>query len=176
MGASEFEDAYDREEPSRLGEEQRLGEAILDAPIRALDPRPAVSVPESATVREAIGFMIEHGVGAVLVERGGRARAIFSERDVMRRVVMQGVPLDRPVIDVSTRDPETLGLDDGIAFALNRMVIGGFRHIPIVDASGAPLAVLSQREIVAFIVSLLPTRTLNLPPEPKHEARSEDGG
>ena len=176
MGASEFEDAYEQEAPKGAGEEQRLGEAILDAPIRALDPRPAVSVVETATIREAIGLMIERGVGAVLLVRDGRAVGIFSERDVMRRVVMSGVALERPVIEVSTRNPETLGLDDGIAFALNRMVVGGFRHIPIVDQAGAPLAVLSQREIVAFIVSLLPARVLNLPPEPKLEARSEDGG
>jgi len=66
--------------------------------------------------------------------------------------------------------------EDGIAFALNRMIIGGFRHIPIVDDAGAPHAVLSLREVVAFIVSLLPHRFLNLPPEPMHEARSTDGG
>ena len=176
MGTSEFEDAYEQDEPSRASEAQRLGEAILAAPIRALDPRPAVGVSESATVREAIQLMVERSVGAVLVVRDARVLGIFSERDVMRRVVTSGTPLDRPVIDVATRDPVTLGLDDGIAFALNRMVLGGFRHIPIVDAAGAPLAVLSQREIVAFIVSLLPASTLNLPPEPKHEARSEDGG
>jgi len=78
--------------------------------------------------------------------------------------------------EVMTPDPETLGPDDGIAFALNRMILGGYRHIPIVDEAGEPLAVLSLREVVSFIVSLLPARVLNLPPEPRLEAHSADGG
>jgi CBS domain-containing protein len=75
-----------------------------------------------------------------------------------------------------TADPETLGPDDGIAFALNRMILGGYRHIPILNEAGEPLAVLSLREVVSFIVSLLPARVLNLPPEPHLEAHSPDGG
>jgi hypothetical protein len=56
------------------------------------------------------------------------------------------------------------------------MTVGGFRNVPILDESGAPLAILSQREVVAYIVSLLPRRILNLPPEPRLEAHSADGG
>ena len=176
MGISEFDDAYEDDTTAREREEQRLGEAILTAPIRALDPRPAVTVSESATIGEAIACMLEHRVGAVLVVREGRAVGIFSERDVLRRVAAGDVSQGRPVSEVMTRDPETLELDDGVAFALNRMILGGFRHIPILADDGAPLAVLSVREVVAYIVSLLPSRVLNLPPEPRLEASSTDGG
>jgi CBS domain-containing protein len=176
MGISEFDDAYDDDTSARDREEQRLGEAILGAPIRALDPRPPVTVPESATIRDAIRLMLEREIGAVLVVRDGRAIGIFTERDLLRRVGTSGVDQGRPLGEVMTPDPETLGLDDGIAFALNRMIVGGYRHIPIVDDAGAPLAVLSLREVVAFVVSLLPGRVLNLPPEPRHEVRSADGG
>lgn len=177
MGISEFEEAYEEDDPvQREREEQKLGAAILNAPIRALEPRPAASVPESATIREAIELMLDRGIGAVLVEREGRAAGIFTERDVLRRVVSSDIDLSRPVSEVMTRDPEALGPDDGIAFALNRMIVGGFRHIPIVDDAGRPLAVLSQREVVAYFVSLLPGRVLNLPPEPGLEAHSTDGG
>ena len=120
--------------------------------------------------------MVEHEIGAVLVEREGRAVGIFTERDVLRRVVLRGLDQARPVSEVMTRDPETLRLDDGIAFALNRMIVGGFRHVPIVDEGGRPQAVLSLREVVAFIIELLPGRVLNLPPDPRLEAHSEDGG
>jgi CBS domain-containing protein len=176
MALSEFDDAYEDDLGQREREEQRLGEAILNAPIRSLEPRPVVGVPESATIREAIGTMLDQRIGAVLVVRNERAIGIFTERDVLGRVVQSGVDQDRPVSEVMTTDPEMLDLDDGIAFALNRMIVGGFRHIPIVNDSGAPVAVLSQRELVSFIVSLLPARVLNLPPEPRLEARSPDGG
>jgi CBS domain-containing protein len=176
MTASEFDEAYEDDEGPRERAEQQLGEAILGAPIRMLEPRPAVTVSPETPVAETIRLMLDQRIGAVLVVSEAKAAGIFTERDVLRRVVKPGFDQSRPVRDVMTPDPETLGLDDGIAFALNRMIVGGFRHIPIVDDAGAPQAVLSQREVVAFVVSLLPHRFLNLPPEPMHEARSADGG
>jgi CBS domain-containing protein len=120
--------------------------------------------------------MLGRGIGAVLVLRGGQAVGIFTERDVLKRVVSEGADQRQPVASVMTPDPECLDLDDGVAFALNRMIVGGFRHVPILDAEGRPLAVLSLREVVAFIVASLPAHVLNLPPEPALEARSTDGG
>jgi CBS domain-containing protein len=176
MGTSEFDDAYEDEIGAPEREALNVGETILNAPVRALEPRPAVTVPETATIREAIQLMLDRDIGAVLVVREGKAAGIFTERDVLRRVAASAIDQSRPVAEVMTPDPEVLGPDDGIAFALNRMVVGGYRHVPIVDESGAPLAVLSQREVVGYIVSLLPSRVLNLPPEPRLEARSTDGG
>lgn len=176
MTSSEFDEAYEDDPSARERTEQQLGEAILNAPIRVLEPRPPVTLSEDAPIDEAIRLMLDQGIGAILVVRGGKATGIFTERDVLRRVVSGGIDRARPLREVMTGSPETLGLEDGISFALNRMIIGGFRHIPIVDEAGAPMAVLSLREVVAFIVSLLPSQVLNLPPEPMHEARSADGG
>jgi len=178
MGSSEFDEAYEDDEggDERQGAEQRLGEAVLSASIRALDPRPAVMVGEETSIAEAIRLMLDQRIGALLVVREGKAVGIFTERDVLQRVVSGNLDQSRSVTTVMTPEPESLGLDDGIAFALNRMIIGGFRHVPIVDDAGAPRAVLSLREVVAFIVALLPGRVLNLPPEPTLEARSTDGG
>ena len=73
MNVSEFDEAYEDDTSGRDREEQMLGEAILGAPIRALDPQPAVCVPESTPIREAIQLMLGRQIGAVLVERDGRA-------------------------------------------------------------------------------------------------------
>ncbi|PYQ16613.1 MAG: histidine kinase [Acidobacteria bacterium] len=176
MHASEFDEAWDDDLASREREEQQLGEVILAAPIRDLEPPAAVRVPESATIESVIRLMLERGLGAVLVQRDGRTVGIFTERDVLRRVVSCAVAQDQPVSEVMTPDPDSLGPDDGVAFALNRMIVGGFRHIPIVDDEGEPVAMLSQRDVVAFIVSRMPKRILNLPPDPRLEARTPDGG
>jgi CBS domain-containing protein len=178
MSQSEFDDAFDDEgeEDSLAREARRLGEGILGSAIRALEPRKAVTIPESTPIRDAIRLMLEREIGAVLVERDGRAVGIFTERDVLRRVVFAGLDQARSVGDVMTADPETLGLDDGIAFALNKMIVRGYRHVPIVDAEDRPLAVLSLREVVSYVVELLPGRVLNLPPDPHREAQSADGG
>jgi len=176
MGMSEFDDSYDDEPNEYELEEQQLGEAILGATIRDLEPRAAAMVKESASIKQAIQVMLDRNSGAVLVEREGKAVGIFTERDILRRVIRTGIDLERPVEEVMTPDPETLSLDDGIAFALNRMAVGGYRNIPILDEGGKPLSLLSQREVVAYIVSVLPARVLNLPPVPNLEARSTDGG
>jgi CBS domain-containing protein len=177
MGVSEFDDAWEDEDESALAREAgRLGEGILGCAIRALEPKSAVCVTEDTPIRDALALMVERDIGAVLVEREGKAIGIFTERDVLRRVALGAVDSSRPLREVMTKDPETLGPDDGIAFALNKMVVGGYRHVPIVDDEGRPLALLSLREVVSFIVELLPGRVLNLPPDPRLEAHSQDGG
>src|SRR5262245_32949580 len=167
MGISEFDDAWEDEDESALAREaRRLGEGILGSAVRALEPRPALCVASETPIREAVRLMVEREIGAVLVERDGKAVGIVTGRGALRRVVPRGLDQGRPVSEVMTRDPETLGPDDGIAFALNRMIVGGYRHVPIVTETGKALAVLSLREVVSFIVELLPGRVLNLPPDP----------
>ena len=176
MGTSEFDEAYEDEPGHYEREEESLGEAILDATIRDLEPRPAATLREMGTIRAAVQLMLEHRLGAILVEREGAPVGIFTERDLMRRVVAAGIGLDRAIEEVMTPDPETLRLDDSVAFALNRMSVGGFRNVPIVDENGTVVGILSQREVVDYIVALLPSHVINLPPVPDLEARHEDGG
>lgn len=176
MGSSEFDEAYEDDLSTSEEQGRRLGEAILNASIRDLEPRPALTLPDSADVLDAIRLMREEGLGAVLITRNGRPVGIFTERDVLQKVAFSGLPAETPLRDLMTAEPETLDIDDGIAFALNRMILGGFRHLPLLDGKGRAVGVLSLREVVAFIVSLLPGRVLNLPPEPRLEAHSQDGG
>jgi len=176
MDTSEFDEAYEDDTSRREAEEQRLGEKILGAALRALNPKPAVTIPESTPIEDAVKLMLEHKIGAVLITKDAGPIGIFTERDVLLRLALGEVEKSRPVSEVMTPDPETLRLDDGIAFALNRMVERGYRHIPIVDDEGCALGVLSVREVVAYVVSLMPGRVLNLPPEPHLEARSAEGG
>jgi CBS domain-containing protein len=176
MGTSEFDEAYE-DEPGQLErEEESLGQAILAATIRDLKPKPAGTLGEMATIRAAVDLMLEQKLGAVIVEEAGQPVGIFTERDLMRRVVAAGIGLDRALEEVMTPEPETLGLDDGVAYALNRMTVGGFRNIPIVDDEDTLVGIISQREVVDYIVSLLPGHVINLPPLPDLEARHKHGG
>jgi len=153
----------------RAADAARLGAAILHQPIRALATlKPAICVRPSTGVRTAIERMNQGGVGCVLVEDGGRLCGIFTERDVLTKVVGTTLDIDRTTVDaVMTRDPEALSPDNRVTYALNKMSVGGFRHIPLVDDAGRPLGVVSMRNVVDFMVELFQREVLNLPPEPR---------
>ena len=155
----------------------RLYEHLIREPIGKSDPRPAISVNPHTSVTDAISLMKEHGMGCVLVEAERRLVGIFTERDVLYRVVGTGRdPAKTPVSEVMTADPETLTMEDELAWVLNLMAVGGFRHVPIVDAEGRPLAVLSVKHIVERLVEFFPHDVLNLPPHPgKNISHTREG-
>jgi CBS domain-containing protein len=66
-----------------------------------------------------------------------------------------------------TPAPEALRTKDPVAYAINKMSVGRFRHVPIVDDAGRPAGILSARDVLDFIVELCPEEILNLPPEPE---------
>ena len=135
MAPSEFEDAYE--------DEQTIRGAILREPIRALEPREPICVRPETPMRDAIAAMNDAHVGYVLVTEGDRLVGILTERDVLKKVVGK-LDLDSPVEPIMTKNPETVGMDDGIAYALNKMHVGGYRHIPVVDKEGRPVGVACQ--------------------------------
>lgn len=121
--------------------------------------------------------MIQNRMGAILIVDDNKLVGLFSERDVLTRVVAQGrIPAETPIVDVMTPDPECLCFDDEIVFALNKMTVGGFRHVPILDEDGAPTAVVSMRDVVDHIVSYYSNEVYNLPATPESRVSSTREG
>lgn len=169
MTKSEFEDAYD--------DIERVRGEILASTVEELKPRKPIMVDASATVVAAVDAMNTHRTGCVLVQKNGKLAGIFTERDVLRRVMFRDGSGNLPVERFMTPNPETLEPDATIAFALNQMSVGGFRHIPVVSSAGDPIGVLSMRDIVDFLVRLFPKGVLNLPHVPSMQIpRTMDGG
>ncbi len=93
-----------------------------------------VSLPPSATVQDAARIMTERHIGAVLVAVDGRLQGIFTERDVLARVVAAGLdPNDTALGGVMTPNPDTVAPNDSALEALRRMSERGYRHLPVVD-------------------------------------------
>ena len=108
--------------------------------------------------------------GCVLITETGDAssplKGIFTERDVLYRIVGRGRnPQGLPLAEVMTENPEDVPEAASIAWVLNKMAIGGFRHVPVVDEEGRPSFVVSVRDIVEFLVDFFPDDVLNLPPD-----------
>lgn len=106
------------------------------------------SIEDNQTVLEAARYMMEHNVGAVPVLREGRLAGIFSERDIMNRVVAVGrTPGTTAVSEVMTANPRAVAADESIEECLFIMREFGFRHLPVVD--GAELkGLVSLRDVL----------------------------
>lgn len=104
-----------------------------------------------ATVLEAVRQMRERRIGAVLVLEDQRLAGIFTERDVLTRVVSEGRdPGATRLQEVMTRDPDVVAPDDRAIDALDRMSSQGYRHLPVV-AGDRVVAIVSIRDLYAAV-------------------------
>lgn len=150
---------------------------IAKTRIGTIARRQPVRVTLTTTLGEVVAALREKGRGAVLVEELGRIVGIFSERDLMLRVDHADLAWSaRRVDEVMTKEPRTIGENEPIEEALNIMLTGGHRHLPIVDAAGALVGIVSVRDILIHIVGFFPADFLNLPPDPEREASGLWGG
>jgi CBS domain-containing protein len=110
--------------------------------------RDVFTVAPSATVYEAARIMAERNVGAVLVSLDGHAVGIFSERDCMRRVMLEGrSPRDTRVEDVMTSVLRAVSLHDTVDHCMQMMTDKRVRHLPVVD-QGRVVGVISVGDVV----------------------------
>jgi predicted transcriptional regulator len=134
--------------------------------VSRLYPTQAWLVQAAQPVADAVKLMREKKVGCVLVCEQRRIVGIFTERDLLRRVLSQGKPLDTPMHECMTPDPVTVNPKDPISCAIKRMQKGGYRHLPVV-IDDRPVGILSVKRIVHYLVEHFPTMVYNLPPHPQ---------
>jgi CBS domain-containing protein len=112
-----------------------------------------VTIAAAEAASMAIALMHADGSDCVLVTQDGRLVGIFTDRDAVLKV-KSGADEARPIRDLMTPDPVVLRHDDPIAVAINKMAVGGFRHIPIVE-DGRPTGVVAARDVFRHIAQRL---------------------
>lgn len=146
------------------------GRLIVETRIVDVKQAVPVTVPLDAPVSRAIELMRKKKVSAVMVVERARSRrlaGIFTDRDLVTRAFGVRGFASAPVSRFMTPSPETLRPEDSVAYALNKMSAGRFRHVPLVDDAGRPAGMISIRDIADFLVELFPEEILNLPSEPR---------
>ena len=99
-------------------------------------------------MREAAAILSDHEIGAAPVLAGDRLIGMFTERDILRRLVAIGRDADAMrVADLMTPAPRTVSAETPLVTAFAIMIEGKFRHLPVVDAHGRVVAMLSMRDI-----------------------------
>jgi len=109
--------------------------------------RSLITAGGDMTVRAASRLMAEKRIGALLVLEKGLIAGIFTERDALNKILAAGLDPDTTRLEqVMVRNPQTIRADKPLAYALHMMAEGGFRHVPVVDADGLPVGMVSARD------------------------------
>lgn len=120
---------------------------IIKSIREALAGRPLVSVSSATTLDTASDIMVSQNVSAVVVLDNGQLVGILTEKDVIRHVSQQGGLSQTCVASVMRTDVHYVETRDSLAHALERMRVGGFRHMPVVDLGQHVIGMLSLRDI-----------------------------
>jgi CBS domain-containing protein len=110
-----------------------------------MEQRKLLTASPDTTVSQAARLLASRNVGAVVVVENERLVGIFTERDIVFRVVARGCdPQSTRVADVMTASPLTIGPDKTYGHALLMMHEGGFRHVPVIE-NGKLVGIVSSR-------------------------------
>lgn len=117
---------------------------------------PSLAVNTDATVADAVALMVADGRGAVAVTENEKLAGVFTERDLMEKVVRAGLePGTTQIKGVMCTKPQCVRAGASRAEALDIMLKERFRHLPICDEAGRPVAMLSQRDLLSHQISRL---------------------
>lgn len=124
---------------------------LLRDRIEILWPKSPSSVPPDKPVGQVLRKMVAEGIGCVMVVEGDKLLGIFSERDALIKLNTDAPRMmDKPISQFMTSHPVTLETSDKIAFALQKMNVGGYRHVPIMFC-GKLAGVISIRDILRYL-------------------------
>jgi CBS domain-containing protein len=129
----------------------QIEQTVMQLPLTALKMTAVHAIPPDTPLEVAVQTLVRQHIDILEVVEDGRLVGVLSVRDVVTRVGPDYAgKLELPVRQFMTPDPETLPPDAPITFAINKMDVGGYRHVPVVQGSRM-LGVVSASDVIAYI-------------------------
>jgi CBS domain-containing protein len=126
-----------------------LDQGYLCQSIGILDPQEPLCVKHDDSLETVLKTFQTHKIGCVVVvDDQNKLQGIFSERDWIMKIAGRQFDLNSKISEFMTPDPITANMDTSLAFALNLMSEGGFRHLPILDDLGNPAGLISVKDLI----------------------------
>ncbi len=145
-----FEDPLSNFEPTEY--ESEVARALAEDPVTVIELTPDVRVGVDTPVREAIRILHDRQVSSLMVVEAEKLVGIFTERDFLERVAEQFPKWeDVSIGQVMTPHPTVVYESDPVGAAVAAIAIAGHRHVPVIDADGKPLGIVSPRRVFRFI-------------------------
>ena len=151
-----------------------LRQLLTTSRVRQLAPKDVPILKGEQSVAEAVREMRAHSHGSAMVCREGKLIGIFTERDLLKLLAV-GTGLDQPLSGAMTSRPRTVSVDDTLMTVIQLMDEGGYRRLPVVDASGSPVGVVDVKSVVHFLVEHFPKAVYNQAPRALLNARNREG-
>jgi CBS domain-containing protein len=142
-----------------------IADKLGDLKIRHLPLRTPAMVERGASIRETVEAMKSKKLGCALVCDKGLLIGIFTERDLLNKVIGEPVSYATSIDQVMTANPEKLSLEDSVISAMYLMEDGDYRNIPLIDLEGKAAGVVTVRDLISYFAEHFPKEALNLPPE-----------
>ncbi|TFH25711.1 CBS domain-containing protein [Candidatus Bathyarchaeota archaeon] len=115
---------------------------------RDLMLKDVVTIKGNVPAKEAIELLFKRHIGCIVVINDAeQCIGIFTERDVIR-VVAQNMPLDAPIEKIMTKNPLTINEDSIFQEAKSVIISAKIRHLPVIDANGKLIGLISVRHIL----------------------------
>lgn len=130
----------------------------------------------SLSLEEAVGEMKARTAGYIVIEENEKPVGMFTEVDMVRRVLGENVDWSAPITNFMTKDPFVLRPDDTVYRAIEMMGKHNFYHIPLVNERNKLVGVLSVRSLIRFLSEFYPTEVYNLPPHSNQVMDTPEGG
>lgn len=146
-----------------------------DQRVRVLETSDYVAVSPFTPLSQAIEAMKSDEGGCVIVSDDGRVAGIFTERDLLTKIIGQDVDLNSPISQWMHPTVETLSPDATVGDAVKLMNEKGFRNIPLVK-KGELIGLISVFDIITYLAECYPKATMNLPPLPAQVMDTVEGG
>jgi CBS domain-containing protein len=154
--------------------QRELRSILQSTRVGDLELNPCPLLPPSATVAEAAAAMRRESHGSALVCSGGKVVGIFTERDLMR-VIASGKGIEMPLSQVMTVKPKTVTMAETLFEVARSMDEGGYRRLPVIDASGTPVAIIDVKALVHFLVEHFPATVYNQASHDRMIAKDREG-
>jgi len=130
----------------------RVEQTVMQLPLTALEMSVVHSIPPDTTLEDAVQTLNRQKIDILEVVEDGRLIGLLSVRDIVMRVGPNyRDKLSRPVREFMTPKIETLPPDAPITFAINKMDVGGYRHVPVVQ-HGKMVGVVSSRDVIRYLI------------------------
>ena len=143
-----------------------LEQGLQQEKVMHLDLNEYTVVDCEVTIRETVERMREAENHCAFVTREGKLAGIFTDRDILRRVVAANEGWDGAIEHVMTADPLTVKNTDAADKALALMDEKHFRNVPVVNDSGEIVGNLTHYSIIKYLSDRFPESVYNLPPDP----------